>query len=265
MRSSLSSDPLVQSKPLSPHTLLISLSSQTPQGAVTLAYPVNKATLTPQEIRGRQAVQTGDSLDFSTLYPTLIIPEWPEERPLLSYDPVNASYVPLLHENGVSAYEKAKNPIHGLRKCFQRHVSHGPCPSWVPVRSCVTVPLTPLVVWLWRSKYSKTKPGAKNKRAAIWRPSGKRAAESYRQPVKERPDANSVYSSSSRDMIGSHTTNQSVLWKSSRKKGKSSPPPRFSWGYSAYHQFADIVGYLWGVHTLIGQHRSDNASLPKWW
>lgn len=122
MRSSLSSDPLVQSKPLSPHTLLISLSSQTPQGAVTLAYPVNKATLTPQEIRGRQAVQTGDSLDFSTPYLTLIIPERPEERPLLSHDPVNASGrtdVPLLHENGVSAYEKAKSPIHGLRRCCQ--------------------------------------------------------------------------------------------------------------------------------------------------
>lgn len=151
MRSSLSSDPLVQSKPLSPHTLLISLSSQTPQGAVTLAYPANKATLTPQEIRGRQAVQTGDSLDFLTPYLTLIIPEWPEERPLLSYDPANASGrtdVPLLHENGVGAYEKAKIPIHGLRRCSQRHVSHGPCPSWVPVRSCVTVPLTPLAVWL---------------------------------------------------------------------------------------------------------------------
>lgn len=114
MLSSLSSDPLVQSKPLSPHTLLISLSSQTPQGAVTLAYPANKATLMPREIRGRQAVQMGDILDFSTPYLTLIIPEWPEERPFLSHDPVNApghTDVPLLHENGVSAYEKAKTPF----------------------------------------------------------------------------------------------------------------------------------------------------------
>lgn len=51
-----------------------------------------------------------------------------------------------------------------------------------------------------------------------------RAAESYRQPITERPDANSVYSSSSRDMIGSHTTNQSVLWKSSKKQDKSNTP-----------------------------------------
>lgn len=121
MRSSLSSDPLVQSKPLSPYTLLISLSSQTPQGAITLAYPANKATLTPQEIRGRQAVQMGDSLDFSTPYLTLIIPERPEERPLLSHDPVNASghtHVSFLHVNGVSAHEKAKSPI-PIRRCCQ--------------------------------------------------------------------------------------------------------------------------------------------------
>lgn len=37
------------------------------------------------------------------------------------------------------------------------------------------------------------------------------------------PDANSVYSSSSHDMIGCHTTNQSVPWKSSKKQHKSRP------------------------------------------
>lgn len=170
MRSSLSSDPLVQSKPLSPHTLLISLSSQTPQGAVTLAYPANKATLTPQESRGRQAVQTGDSLDFSNPYPTLIIPEWPEEKPLLSYDPVNASDVPLLHENGVSAYEKAKNPIHGLRRCCQ-----------VFSKTRVTWPLSQLgpsevmcdrSPWLlWQFGFgdpSTVKPNLETKTSGLW-------------------------------------------------------------------------------------------------
>lgn len=38
-----------------------------------------------------------------------------------------------------------------------------------------------------------------------------------------------------------------------------------SWGQSIYSRFPDTVGYLWGVHTLIGQHCSAYASLPEWW